>query len=407
MKEASTDNSHLVDGKYSIRDLVDIESLSRILEKFSRSTGFTAGFVSYPEQEVLIGTGWRDICTKFHRKCPESEKFCRQSNVYLTKQLKELKELHVHHCENGLVDGATPIIIEGTHLASLFTGQILFEEPKIQQFRERALTYGFDVGAYLDALGEVPVVTEEEFENALSFLTEMAVLIAELGLKNYEVIEKAKLLKDEIFERERAYEVLSESEAHMKGILNAAPAGIGLVKNRVLSWVSKRMSEMLGYSADELTGQSARIAYESDAEFERVGRVKYSEIQERGVGSVETRFKRKDGSVLDVLLCSSAVDPGDLSKGAIFTVLDITERKQVEEALRESEEKYKRLVESSIDGIAIVQGTEMKFANKAMLDMYGASGAEEVMGQDFTKFVSHKHRDLLVRRGLGRKRVRC
>jgi PAS domain S-box-containing protein len=346
MKEASRDNSHFVDGKYSIKDLVDIESLSMILEKFSRSTGFTAGLVSYPEQEVLIGIGWRDICTKFHRKCPESEKFCRQSNVYLTKQLKELKELNVHHCENGLVDGATPIIIEGKHLASLFTGQILFQEPKIQQFRERALTYGFDVGTYLDALGKVPVVTEEEFENALSFLTEMAVLIAELGLRNYEVIEKAKLLKGEISERERAYEVLSESEAHMKGILNAAPAGIGLVKNRVFGWVSKRMSEMLGYSADELTGQSARIVYESDAEFERVGRVKYLEIRERGVGSVETRFKRKDGSVLDVLLCSSAVDPGDLSKGAIFTVLDISERKRAEDALRESEEKYRLLVDT-------------------------------------------------------------
>jgi PAS domain S-box-containing protein len=126
---------------------------------------------------------------------------------------------------------------------------------------------------------------------------------------------------------------------------------------------------MIGYSADELVGQSARVAYESDKEFERVGKVKYSEIQERGVGSVETRFKRKDGSVLDVFLSSSAVNPGDLSKGAIFTVLDITERKKVEVALRESEEKYRILVESSIDGIAIVQGTEMKFVNKALLDM--------------------------------------
>jgi PAS domain S-box-containing protein len=161
-----------------------------------------------------------------------------------------------------------------------------------------------------------------------------------------ELLETNEQLRREIENRKRVEERLRESEVYIKGILNAAPAGIGLVRKREFDWVSDRMCEMLGYSADELLGQSARIAYESDEEFERVGRVKYSEIQERGVGSVETRFKRKDGSVLDILLCSSAVDPGDLSKGVIFTVLDITERKQVEEALRESQEKYRLLVDT-------------------------------------------------------------
>ena len=224
-----TDNPHLVDGKYSIKDLVNIESLARILEKFSSATGFTTGFVSYPEQEVLIGTGWRDICTKFHRNFPESKKDCLKSNIYLTNQLKELKELNVHHCENGLVDGATPIIIRGKHLASLFTGQILFEEPKKQQFRERALAYGYDIEAYLDAVEEVPIVTEKEFESALSFLAEMAVLVAELGLKNYEVREKARLLEDEISRGERAYEELSESEEKYRKLVESSIDGIAVV----------------------------------------------------------------------------------------------------------------------------------------------------------------------------------
>jgi len=217
-----------------------------------------------------------------------------------------------------------------------------------------------------------------------------------------DLLEANEQLKREIKNRKREKSRRRESEAYMEAILNAAPIGIGLVKNRVFGWVSHRMSEMLGYSADELVGQSARIVYESEEEFDRVGRVKYQEIKERGIGTVETRLRRKNGSVIDVVLCSSALDPGDLSRGAIFTVLDITERKQGEQALRESEEKYRRLVESSIDGIAIVQGTELKFANPALLDMYGASKAEEVVGHNFTEFVSHEHRDLLVQRGLDR-----
>jgi PAS domain S-box-containing protein len=91
---------------------------------------------------------------------------------------------------------------------------------------------------------------------------------------------------------------------------------------------------MLGYARDELIGKSARVAYESDKEFERVGKVKYAEIRKRGIGTVETRLKRKDGSVFDVLLSSCAYDSTNLSKGVIFTASDITESKQAEEALR-------------------------------------------------------------------------
>ena len=218
-----------------------------------------------------------------------------------------------------------------------------------------------------------------------------------------ELLEANEQLKREIKNRKREKSRRRESEAYMEAILNAAPVGIGLVQNRIFGWVSHRMSEMLGYSADELVGQSARIIYESEEEFDRVGRVKYAEIKERGIGIVETLFRCKNGSVIDAFLCSSALDPSDLSKGAIFTVRDITEQKRAEEALRESEEKYRRLVEASIDGIVIVQGTEIKFANQAMLDMYSAK-AEEVVGQNFTQFVSHEHRELLVQRGLDRER---
>jgi PAS domain S-box-containing protein len=160
-----------------------------------------------------------------------------------------------------------------------------------------------------------------------------------------DLLEANKQLEQEIENRKQVEEALRESEAHMNGVLEAAPVGIGLVHNRVLVWISDRMNAMLGYSEDELIGKSARFAYESDEEYERVGRDKYAEIQEQGIGTVETRFRRRDGSVIDVLLSSSPIDPPDLSKGVIFTALDITERKRAEEALRDSEERFRELAE--------------------------------------------------------------
>ncbi len=182
------ENPHLVDGMYSIKDLIDIESLHKTLEKFSIATGFTTGFLEYPSQEILIATGWRDICTKFHRAFPESAKHCKDSNIYLTKQLKELQELNINPCKNGLVDGATPIVIKGKHIAYLATGQIMFEEPDIERFKKQAEMYGYDLDAYFEALSKVPVVSEDQFKNALSFLSELAVTIAETGLNNIKVV---------------------------------------------------------------------------------------------------------------------------------------------------------------------------------------------------------------------------
>ena len=69
---------------------------------------------------------------------------------------------------------------------------------------------------------------------------------------------------------------------------------------------------MLGYTADELIGQDARMLYPSDEEYERVGKTKYDDISRHGIGSIETRLVRKDGKILDILLSSVPLDPSDL-----------------------------------------------------------------------------------------------
>ena len=159
-------------------------------------------------------------------------------------------------------------------------------------------------------------------------------------------------------DREGVAEALRESEASMKGILKAAPIGIGLVHNRVLGWVSDHMHEMLGYSGEELIGKSARVLYENDEEFERVGREKYQEIRERGVGAIETRWKRKDGRLIDVHLRSTPVDPTDLGQGVLFTALDVSESKYAQRALSESEKRYRRITEAITDYIFTVKVVE-------------------------------------------------
>jgi len=123
---------------------------------------------------------------------------------------------------------------------------------------------------------------------------------------------------------------LVNKEAHLQSILKSAPVGIGLVVDRNLKWVNRKMEEMVGYSNGELEGKSARLLYPTDEEYQRVGEEKYAQINQQGTGSVDTQFVVKDGSLIDIFLSSTPLDVNDLSVGVIFTALDITERKQLQ-----------------------------------------------------------------------------
>jgi PAS domain S-box-containing protein len=143
-------------------------------------------------------------------------------------------------------------------------------------------------------------------------------------------------------ERKQAEDALREREASLRSIFKVAPIGIGVVHNRVLTQVNDHICEMLGYAAEELVGNSARVFYPTDKDFELVGREKYLQIHTRGTGSVETRWQRKDGEIIDVLLSSTPLDPSDWSKGVTFTALDITASKQAEQERLRLEDRLRQ-----------------------------------------------------------------
>lgn len=163
---------------------------------------------------------------------------------------------------------------------------------------------------------------------------------------------------------------LLASESRLKSIFLAAPVGIGVVVDRIIKDANNRLCDMTGYSRDKLVGQSARMLYATDADYDYVGSEKYCQIAEKGTGSVETRWRRKDGPVIDVLLSSTPFNPADLSAGITFTALDITEQKRTEKDLRLNESRLASLLELS----------QMSVESERMLTDFALEKAIELTG---------------------------
>ena len=120
---------------------------------------------------------------------------------------------------------------------------------------------------------------------------------------------------------------LRESEQRIGSILHATPIGLGMMRKRVFTEVNEAMMLITGYCREELIGQSSRMLYRSDDEFEQVNHQSDAKISERGIGEVETHWLLRDGKVRDICISNTPIDLDDMTKGTTFSAQDITERK--------------------------------------------------------------------------------
>ncbi|MHC1726194.1 MAG: PocR ligand-binding domain-containing protein [Syntrophobacteraceae bacterium] len=247
---------YLVDGKYGIRDLVDLDALGKVFRAFSAATGFTTGLIDFPMQKVLIATGWREICAKFHRAFPDSLRRCKKSNALLTEKLISQKRQSINECENGLIDAATPIIIKGVHIASIKTGQVFFGRPHLEYYRRQAESFGYDPEEYLESLAEVPVVSESQLQSALQFLNEFATMIVELGMNNLEIRETLSEFEEEIQERIRTEESLKRSKDDLRRLSSQLLTAQEEEKNRIAEEIHECIGS--GLEAIRLELETAR-----------------------------------------------------------------------------------------------------------------------------------------------------
>ncbi len=315
--------------KYILTELIDMEKSQRLLDNFCGAVEI-AGAIIDLEGEILLESVEGRICKDFHRVHPVTCEKCTKIGNRITNELIEGKRLSIYCCPNGLNDAFSPIIIEGQHIAYAFLGQFLMAPPDVGFFRLQAAKYGFNEKAYLEALNEVPVIKEKKLSSILGSITICAEFLASLGLSGLRHLEAERALRS--------------SQRRFKETIELLPTIVcEYDKKGMFTYLNMHGLDALGFSSADLKKGLYVKQLFPDPEKEKFNKRLLSLLKGAKQEPIEYRLKKKDGSILEVIITSAPVYEKDRIVGGRSCITEITEFNRTQEALRESEKRYKEL----------------------------------------------------------------
>ncbi|MBW2108104.1 MAG: PAS domain S-box protein [Deltaproteobacteria bacterium] len=295
--------------------LVDVDRHQRLLDSFCDAVGIAAAIIDL-QGRVIVGSRWQRICTDFHRVDKRTFAKCIESDTQLSNALQKGKTFSLYQCKNGLTDAASPIIIEGQHVANAFVGQFLLEPPDLDFFYRQAQKYGFEQKAYLEALAKVPIVDRKKLPMILNFLTTFAESVAMTVTDRLKRLEAGKALS----KKERKYQHLIETTSEGYWLIDHEQKTVE---------VNESLCRMLGYRPDEMIGKSPLDFV--DEEGRKVFESQMGKIRDTLHRSYEIILKKKTGEDLYTHVNATTVfDESGAIEGSFALITDITERRQQE-----------------------------------------------------------------------------
>jgi PAS domain S-box-containing protein len=213
----------------------------------------------------------------------------------------------------------------------------------------------------------------------------------------------------DLTERKEAEEAIERLAHRNRLILNSAGEGIyGLDREGRTAFVNPAAAALTGYEPDELIGKHQHdIVHHSrpaGTPYPEEECPIHSAIRDGEVQRVDDEvFWRKDGTSFPVEYTSTPIQEDGEVVGAVVTFTDVTERKRAEEALRESEERYRAVMEQSVEAIYLYDAQTKRIleSNAAFRRLMGFS-EEELLGMRIYDFIAHDNEDIdrHVRRSL-------
>ncbi len=200
-----------------------------------------------------------------------------------------------------------------------------------------------------------------------------------------EKFSQCRIAISDISELKRTEETLKESEEKYSTLVEQAKDGVGIAQDGVFKFVNKAMTDITGYSNEEILGMSFFDLVVPEHK-DKIAQYSRQRLEGKDAPSLyESRILCKDGIVKYVESFGAAIRYKGRAAN-MGMIHDITERKRAEEELRESEAKYKILFESAGDALFIMsvseeQRTRFVDCNSRTLTLFGCTELNQIIGK--------------------------
>jgi diguanylate cyclase (GGDEF)-like protein/PAS domain S-box-containing protein len=158
----------------------------------------------------------------------------------------------------------------------------------------------------------------------------------------------------------------------LQTILDTVAVGVAQLRDRRFVWVNPAFCRIFGVAEKDVLGATTERFYPSRSDFEAFGKDAYPGLARGEVFQTERLMRRGDGALRWMWMIGRAVDPGDEEAGSIWALEDIHDLRTAEEALRQSEARYRSLIESLPDIVySFVPATGERYYSPQVESLFG------------------------------------
>lgn len=276
-----------------------------------------------------------------------------------------------------------------------------YTEKELLSLTFQAITHPDDIEADVNKVQELIEGKKESFEMEKRYIHKnknmvwvfLSVSIVRDGNKSLYLIAQVQ----DITEKKRLELHLIESEERFRNLLTYSPDPILVHDGDIIMYANNSAANLVGSTVTDMVGSSIQ-EYIDPAKLDMAKSLTQEIlVNKKPLFDFDLKIRSRNGKSIDAVL--SAIPISYMGRKAILiSYRDITERKKMEQALKESEDRYRRLVEYSPIGILVHQKGIIKYANSTALQLLGTEESNDIIGLHIYNLIHPDYRMIVSSR---------